>query len=248
MKPDVLQVVREASLEPTNKAAVACLLLGSHARGDYYPESDVDLTFIGRDAETYLERRRGYLVSVSWRSVDGIRASMNTPPSAGGMVGGLRSSYIVSDPQGVAATLKAEANTWRWDRIADQCDVWVAEQIVSLAEDAQRAFGHHKRGKRSVAAVFKGVLSARLAMILSVHLRIIYDSENAVWDTVADRMGSPWGTLQAASLSIADEPFDTSFRATMELYALAVRTVVHDSDERQLGVVVPTCEILGFPL
>jgi hypothetical protein len=161
------------------------------------------------------------------------------------MVGGLRSAYIVEDPQGVAAALKAEAEAWTWDSISRECDAWAAEQITSLAEDVQRMVGHYRLGNRWVCAVFKGVLSARLAMILAPHLRIVFDSENRVWSLVAQRMGEPWASLQAAALSTAGETYDQSYAATVRLYSIAVETVLHVMDARQRDVVLETCRLSG---
>jgi hypothetical protein len=245
MSPIVRQVLQQMTEEASVEGASAAFLFGSYARGVAYGESDVDLAFVGPDREWLCDRREGLLVSVGWRSAEKFREAMASAEWGPSSVQGLRSSVIIWDPTGVAAGLRNAARKWTWADIADKCEAWVPEQIASLAEDAQRAFYHFHHGDRWVATVLKGVLSARLAMILAVHLRILYDSENQLWHLVAQELGEPWASLQSTAFSSEDEDFTISFASTMRLYSYAVSLVYGIMNERQKRVVRGTCDIIG---
>jgi hypothetical protein len=248
VSPKIQRILLEVTEEAAREGAIAAFLFGSHARGTAYEESDVDLAFVGADRDGIWDRRDGLLVSVGWRSPAKLRESLEGPDTAPWTVPGLRSAAIIWDPHGVAAGIKAAAQRWSWTAIEDKCAAWVPEQLASLAEDAQRAYGHLRCGKQWVAAVLKGVLSSRLAMILVVHLRILYESENELWEIVARQLGEPWTGLQSAALCSADEDFRTSFDATMQLYSCAAGKVFGIMNERQRRVVRGACEIIGHPI
>jgi predicted nucleotidyltransferase len=248
LSPKIQRILLELTEEAAREGASAAFLFGSYARGAAFEESDVDLAFVGADREWICDRRYGLLVSAGWRLPARFLEALDRPDSAPWTVPGLRSASIIWDPHGVAAGIQAAAQRWSWTAIEDKCAAWVPEQVASLAEDAQRAYGHFRRRKQWVAAVLKGVLSSRLAMILAVHLRILYDSENHLWDLVARHLGEPWTGLQSAALCSANEDFRTSFDATMQLYSCAAGKVFGIMNERQRRVVRGACEIIGHPI
>ncbi|HEV2745545.1 MAG TPA: hypothetical protein VGV91_20495 [Rubrobacter sp.] len=65
----------------------------------------------------------------------------------------------------------------------------MAEEITSLAEEVHKLVAALRDGHRTVAAVQRSVLALRPAQVLGVHRRILYGSENRLWDLVADAMG-----------------------------------------------------------
>jgi hypothetical protein len=248
LDPRVRQVLKQMTEEAAVEGASAAFLFGSYARGVAQEESDVDLAFVGPDREWLCDRREGLLVSFGWRSAGRFHEAMASAEWGPSSVQGLRSSIIIWDPTGAADELKKAAQIWTWASIAGKCKAWVPEQITSLAEDAQRAFCQFRRGNKWVATVLKGVLSARLAKILSVHLHILYDSENQLSDLVAQELGEPWKSIQSVAFSSQDEDFGTSLRATMRLYSYAASFVYGIMNERQKRVVRGACEVIGQPL
>ena len=61
-----LSVARQAAEELAGEGTEAAVLVGSHARGDAGPESDVDVLVVGPLTFIFrLERRAGLLVSTS---------------------------------------------------------------------------------------------------------------------------------------------------------------------------------------
>jgi hypothetical protein len=113
----------------------------------------------------------------------------------------------------------------------------VAEEITALAEEAHKLVAALRAGHRTTAAAQRSVLALRPAQILAVHRRILYGSENRLWDLVADAMGGEWRGAQSAALGLSGEPLEETCRAALRLYDLAVAETHALLDERQRGVV-----------
>ncbi len=218
--------------------AEAVVLAGSQARVDAGPESDLDVYAVG--PETYefrLERRGGLLVSISSRSFDAYRESFDDPGSVCKAVPGWREVIPIHDPEGLAAALIHEAQRWRWGPMKERCDRWAAEEITSLAEEVHKLVTVPQNGNRSGASIQRSLLAMHLAPILAVHRRILYGSENRLWDLVSEAMGEGWRRAQNTALGLGGEPFEQTCEAALRLYALAVEEVDPLFDERQRGVV-----------
>ena len=247
IKPEIRLLSEQYADEGIAQGAQAALLLGSYVRGDFYPESDVDITLVGEGLSYRLERSGDRLVSISWRSAENIRQSMQNPAEVGGLIPAIRGSYILMDPMGVAGELKKEANDWSWDPIGDQCNAWVAEEITGFSEEVHRLVGNLRLGRFGIAAVVRNVLSIRLATILAVHHRILYETENRLWDLVNLEMGDAWTRVQQSAFGMGQESFQDTCRSALELYYLAANDVKSLLNERQSGVVRHACLIAGFP-
>ena len=88
-----------------------------------------------------------------------------------------------------------------------------------------------------MAAVQRSVLALRLASTLALHRRILYGSENRLWDLVAQELGPAWRDAQAAALGVSGESLEVGSNAALQLFALAAREVMPLLDERQRAVV-----------
>ena len=221
--------------------ANAVWLAGSHARREAHRHSDIDLGVIAERAGMgpgyRLERAGDHLVSVAWTTAEATRASFANPAVLGAAVPGWRRAVLLHDPDGVAAALRHEARAWRWDDVAGRADAWVAEQVTGYAEEVHKLVGALESGARFRAAVQRGVLATRMAFPLSVRRRLLYDSENALWDLVADAEGEPWRGTQAAALALGGEPLAVSAAAALRLYLLAADAAAPLFDARQRAVV-----------
>ena len=171
----------------------AAVLIGSHARGDAGPESDVDVLVVGTRTFSFrLERRGGLLVSASSQSFEAYRREMADPGSVCTAVPGWREAVVLHDPEGKAGALIEESRAWTWGPLERRCDGWVAEEITALAEEAPKLVAALQAGCRTTPAVQRSVLVLHPAQILAVHRRILYGSENRLWDLVAEAMGEEW--------------------------------------------------------
>jgi len=234
--------VRSIALQITEEleesGARAVVLVGSHASGDAGPESDLDILAIGPQSCSWnLQRRGGLLVSVSSRTFEEYGEAFALPGEVCVVVPGWREAVILHDPEGLAAVLVREAREWKWGPLERRCDAWVGEQITGYAEEVHKLVAALRCGKTSTAAVQRSLLAVRLAPLLAVHRRILYGSENRLWDLVSGAMGEEWHRKQAAALGQGDETFEETCKAALRLYELAAVEVAPLLDERQGDVV-----------
>lgn len=244
--PDVVAPIVDGLIDA---GARAVWLAGSHARGEATRHSDIDISALGDDATAgpgyRLERAGGHLLSIAWTTAEATRASFANPAVLGAAVAGWRAAVILHDPGGMAAALRAEALAWRWEHVADRADAWVAEQIAGYAEEVHKLVGALEAGEPLRAAVQRGVLATRLAVVLSVHRRILYDSENVLWDLVADAEGARWRAAQGVAFALARESPREASAAALTLYLLAADAAASLFDDRQRAVVEHAVTIAG---
>src|SRR4051812_48033218 len=85
-----LAIAHERAHELLNSGAMAAVLVGSHARGDAGPHSDIDLHALGVGPHYTLIRRGPFLISESWRTPEAYRASFLDIQEVGAAVPGWR--------------------------------------------------------------------------------------------------------------------------------------------------------------
>jgi len=248
MNRKVLHVSRAVSRRLVAQGAKAVVLFGSRVRGDSYKESDIDIHAIGKGSDYRLERDQGFLVSVSWMTARQHRQAFKDPSKVGGIIPAWRNAAIIYDPQGIAHALKQDAQKWEWKPLGKQADRWVAEEITGWAEEVHRLIGNLQLGRKSATAVQRSVLAIKMAPVLAVHHRILYDTENQLWNLVSTRMGETWTTLQSAALGEGNQSFEDTCKAALQLYAIVAREVKHLLDPRQYQVVAHACKIAGHSL
>jgi predicted nucleotidyltransferase len=232
--------------ELAERGARAVVLVGSHATGDASPESDLDLLAIGPQSYSWnLQRRGDLLVSVSSSSFERYQESFSSPEEVCAVVPGWRGPVILHDPEGLAAALAREAREWDWGPLERRCDAWVAERITDYAEEVLKLVAALRRGNTSTAAVQRSLLAVHLAPVLAVHRRILYGSENRLWDLVSDAMGEEWRREQAVALTQGDESFRETCAAALRLYGLAAGEIAPLLDDRQREVVDYALSMVG---
>jgi Nucleotidyltransferase domain len=213
--------------------ARAVVLVGSVARGDARPTSDIDLVALGVGPEYRLLVRDGWQVSVSWRTAEQVRAGFGQPAEAGGAVPAWRGALVLADSTGEADRLRVEARTWDWSLVDGAADEWVAEQVTGYAEEVHRLVGQATDGSPRAAAVIRSLIAVRMATVLAVYHRILYESENRLWDLVADAEGPQWTDVQDRALGVLPVDEAQATRAALDLYARTAHRTVHLLDADQ---------------
>jgi len=243
-----LRVAHLACRRLVEEEAEAVVLMGSYARGDAYAESDLDIHAVGRGPKQRLEYDDGLLISISWSTRRQNHEAFKNPHEVGAVIPAWRSAIILYDPLGIAKTLKKAAQHWTWESLGKRIDRWVAEELTSYAEEVHKLIGNLGLGRVNAAAVQRFLLAVRLAPILAVHHRILYDTENQLWDLVSARMGEEWTRLQSIALGESSREFEETCRAALKLYSLAAQEIKQLLNERQYLVVAHACEIAGYTL
>ncbi|MDI1462620.1 hypothetical protein QEZ54_16730 [Catellatospora sp. KI3] len=92
----------------------------------------------------------------------------------------------------------------------------------------------------------RGLLAVRLATILAVHHRLLYDTENRLWDLVAEAEGPQWSAAQDLALGVTPGTGGAADRAALDLYAATARRTRELLDAEQSAVVRLALETAGI--
>lgn len=218
--------------------ATAIVVTGSYVRGTAGRRSDLDVYAIGDGPLYRLERLGSLLVSISWRTEEAVLAEMRSPSDAGAAVPGWREAIPVFDPDGIASRIIASARSWTWDEIgADRINAWLAEEFTGYTEEVHKLATALERGDHLAAAILRSLLAIRLPLVMSVHLRLLYASENDVWNLVADALGPEWERMQRSALALDNVTPLEACIASASLFLDAYRYILPYLDVRQRGVV-----------
>lgn len=240
--PAALRIARRVAREHMATGAAAVVLTGSHVRGEAHPESDIDIIVLlqkepPRGSWQPYHRRGRFLVSTGWETPATVRESFRSPRMLGTNVPGWREALILADPAGAAARLQGVARRWTWDRVAAECDRWVATEITGWAEETHKLAIALDRGHATAAAYARAGIALHMAQIVALRRRILYGTENALWDLAAAAMGREWADAQSLALGTRRVSPDAGCRAALRLYALTADEVMPLLDAQQRAVV-----------
>ncbi len=235
--------IERMTAELAAAGAQAVVLFGSFARGQASAHSDIDLLALGSGEKRY-EWRDGRLVDVAWVPVEATRQQFTDPGAVGAAIRGWREAQIQYDPAGIAGDLQRDAIAWTWDRLGlHAADAWVAREIAGLAEEVFKLVTALEQRRALTAAVQRNVLVLHLAGIVAVHHRLLYGSENRLWDMVAEALGPAWADAQGCTMGLSAPPFEETCRAALTLYRLAADDAQHTYDDQQRAIIAHACAL-----
>jgi FAD/FMN-containing dehydrogenase len=106
--------------------ALGVALMGSYARHDEHPLSDVDIVGLGTGEPDFREED-GVILSVSWVEPDTAMASFDSPEDLIITVPGWRTAVPLNDPTDQVSRLIATARDWTWTTdLEDKARDWLA--------------------------------------------------------------------------------------------------------------------------
>ena len=128
---------------------------------------------------------------------------------------------------------------WTWDQVADTARQWVAAELTGYAEEVHKLVAALRYSRQRMAAVQRNLLVLHLPMVLAVHFETLYESENEVWDALAEQ-GGVWRSRQDRALSLDRQSLADGCLAALEMYAEAVSIAGQLFNDQQRSVVAQT--------
>jgi hypothetical protein len=208
--------------------AQAIVLMGSHARGEAGPFSDIDLVrFVGEGSQELDDKGThlidGRLVVVSDVAPAEAERAFFDPQAATEMIEGLRGGQVLIDREASFANIQARAKNFVWDEgMQQRANIFASQQMVGWVEEVHKGLEGLRRNDigRLLNANFG--LSWGLARIMQVQRGILLKGDNAFFTQIETVMGanSEWVRLWKISFGIEAYSLEQGVEAGLKLYRL----------------------------
>ncbi|MBC8076859.1 MAG: nucleotidyltransferase domain-containing protein [Chloroflexales bacterium] len=191
-------------------AVHAIALMGSYARGEAGPHSDVDLVrFLAHAADAVPGRSShlidGRLVMVSDARPQEVEEVFERPEIAVGHIPGLRTALPVFDRHGDFANLQQRAHAFVWDAaMQTRANAWASEQMVGWIEEAHKGLEGLRRNDVGRLLNARFGLSWGLSRVVQVQRGVLYAGDNAFFAAVEAAVGvdTDWARLHRVVFGI----------------------------------------------
>jgi len=210
---------------------VAFALLGSYARGDAGPHSDVDVVrFVDDDkhedeAQTFLlgsrkrvTRRHEYVSAIHnpqrWLVVRStvtpsqVESWFSEPGQALNIIAGLRDGRALWDPDGQFAAIQYRAKEFKWtEALQKKADRLAGKELVGWIEEAHKGLEGLQRNDTGRLLNSRFGLSWGLAWVMRLHRGVFSTSDNTFFSDVIGAVGpeTRWARLLHQAFGIATE-------------------------------------------
>lgn len=223
---------------------VAFALLGSHARGDAGPHSDVDiLRFVddnhreeeartsligtvgaavragGSSAAAGQPQARKWLVVHSTITPSQVESWFSDPGQVVNIMAGLRDGRALWDPDGVFAGIQKRARQFRWTQAhQEKADRLASKELVGWIEEAHKGLEGLLRNDTGRLLNARFGLSWGLAWVMRLHFGVLSASDNTFYDDVIGAVGpeSNWSLLLQRSFGASSSGCSPSLREEVQ--------------------------------
>lgn len=208
---------------------VAFALLGSYARGDAGPHSDVDIarfvnddihgeearSFLVDDGEAANERNdyvrspgshRPWLVVRSTVTPSQVESWFTEPGQAVNIIKGLRDGRALWDPNGLFSAIQQRAWEFKWTQaLQDKADQVAGKELVGWIEEAHKGLEGLRRSHDGRLLNARYGLSWGLAWVMRLHTGVLSTSDNTFLDDVICAVGpeTRWARLLRGAFGTA---------------------------------------------
>ena len=203
----------------------AVALMGSHARGDAGPFSDVDLMrLVAADSDVPGAGSHlidGNLVVVSNVPPDTVARWFTDPVEAVKTIAGLRVGRALIDRDGVFAQVQARAHAFVWTpALQAAADVYAGEQMVGLIEEVHKGLEGLRRDDVGRLLNARFGLSWLLSHVMQVQRGVLVQGDNAFFDAMTAAMGveSYWSQLYRRAYGVEAGDLRATVTAGLRLY------------------------------
>ncbi len=192
---------------------LAIALMGSHARGNAGPFSDVDIVRFTDEASSKLSGSGshllgGHLVVVSNASPAEVAKWFSRPEVAVGVIAGVRQAQVLLDRDAYFASIQARAHDFTWTvEMQERANRWASEQLVGWVEEAHKALAGVQSGDVGRLLNGRHGLSWGLSHVMQVQRGVLLSGDNGFYDEVAQAIGaqSEWVQLRRMAFGIEGE-------------------------------------------
>jgi len=190
----------------------AIVLMGSHARGDPGPYSDVDLVRFVEDGQDALVGAGSHLIDDRLVVISNVtRAEVETWFTQAAVavknVVGVRKARAIIDRDETFASIQTRAQTFTWDEnLQLQADIWASHQMVGWIEEMHKCLEGLRRADvgRMLNGLFGGTFG--LSNVMQVQRGVLISGDNGFYDEVAQAIGldSQWTHLRSIAFGVSD--------------------------------------------
>jgi predicted nucleotidyltransferase len=228
--PVETDLLRERFDAPDVKSLV---LLGSHARGDAGPFSDIDLLRLVPVGDPRAGQHSSYvvddhLVVISDVDLDRVEQWFTRPELAVAAVAGLRDGVALVDRADTFVSIRGRAEGFVWDeRMRQRGDEWVSAELVGWIEEVHKGLNGLLNGHAGALLNARYGLTWGMVRIVQVHHGLLCRSDNDFLHVVTAQMGeaSQWATMLRRAFGIEPSTLADQVRAGLGLYVLTARHV-----------------------
>ena len=210
---------------------MAFALLGSYARGDAGPFSDVDVVRFVSDDKHEAEPR-SFLIGVEegkragecraparsfphqWLVVrstitpNQVESWFSDPGQAVGVIDGLRRGRALWDPDDVFASIQQRARRFEWTQtLQEKADLLAGKELVGWIEEAHKGLEGLRRNDTGRLLNARFGLSWGLAWVMRVQRGVLTASDNTFYDEIISAVGpeSRWARLLRRAFGTSNE-------------------------------------------
>lgn len=189
----------------------ALVLMGSHARGDAAPFSDVDLVRFVRSTEADKAQTLfvgDQLVVVNTVTPERIDPWFREPGEAVDTIRGLRQAQALLDRSGYFAAIQARAHAFVWDeQMQRKADQWASGELVGLIEEVHKGLNGLVDGGHGRLLNARFGLSWLLSRVVAVQHGVLMSGDNGIYDDLINALGaeSRWIRLRRTAWGIEDD-------------------------------------------
>jgi Nucleotidyltransferase domain len=197
---------------------IGIALVGSYARGENKPYSDVDLDLFmeelpalaGKYTLRYFD---GKLISLKYILLADEYASLTQPQRVIWAVPGIKQMQILLDKTGQLAALKQAALDFKWQAVHQAAQEFAEEQLMGCAEEAHKILsGLSQQHESKVLYALWGLLEG-LSNAVAVQRGLMMDSENRYFDIIQDSLGREHAWVKSFRLALGAEHSDVKVPA-----------------------------------
>lgn len=235
--------------------AQALVLMGSCARGDAGPFSDVDLVrFVADtdrappDAGSHLIR--GRLVVVSDARPGEVEAAFVQPEVAVGSIAGLRSGRSLKDPNGYFARIQDRARAFIWDAgMQARANAYANREMVGWIEEVHKGLEGLRRGDTGRLLNAEFGLSWGLNRLVQVQRGVLLSGDNEFFQAVEDAVGADttWARLRRQVFGVGTKsPLSLEERVAsgLKLYVTTAELLVDIWEPPARAMIEETVELV----